>query len=301
VAVNLGLAEPDGSGTIIYYDLEAYDTSNTNCRNAANSFISGWVAQMRTRGNLGGVYGASCASAVTDWASIANVPDAIWIANWYGNAGTVSYRQNASVWNAACLSNSLWDDHERLRQYAGDHTETWGGITLGIDSNVIDGPLTIANGTANQSAPSQPINLSPSNNAMLERTSDTWLMWKTTGDTCSIHIWGGSTDMTVNGSCSLYKLGVRPGGVYSWQVITTNGFGNTTGPIWQFKIKPYAPANLIAAFASSTKVNLTWQLSSDDPANIDGYNIYSDGVHVGDVTTGVSSFQVTNSCCNNLH
>jgi hypothetical protein len=302
VMVNLGLAEADGSGMIVYYDLEAYNTGNTTCRNAANAFISGWVAQMRARGNLGGVYGASCASAVTDWAGIENVPDAIWIANWYGNAGTVSYRKTASVWGAACLSDSLWSNHQRLRQYAGDHFETWGGITLGIDSNVLDGPLTIPNGRANQSAPNQPSILEPSNNATLSRTNDTWFSWKTTGDTCSIRIWGGSLDTTVNGNCSLYRLGVRPGGAYSWQVTATNGFGNTVGPVWKFNIRPHAPGALMATAASSTKVNLNWQLSSDDPANLDGYKIYtSGGVNVGSVNKGVSSFQVANLSCHTTH
>ncbi len=300
-AIFLGLSDADGSGTVIYYDLEAYNTSNATCRNAANSFISGWVAEMRARGNLAGVYGASCASAPTDWASIPNVPDALWIANWYGNAGTVAYLETASVWNAACLSNSLWGNHQRLRQYAGGHNETWGGLTLGIDSNVLDGPLTVKSGTANLSSPSVPLNLNPAQDSTLGRMENTSLTWKTTGDTCSVHIWGGAMDSTVNGNCSLYKLGVRPGGSYSWQVTATNGYGNTLGPVWQFKIKPYGPTNLSVATVFATSVNLSWQLSSDEPANIDGYNIYRDGVKVGSVSQGISSFQVTGLACNTLY
>jgi hypothetical protein len=40
------------------------------------------------------------------------------------------------------LSNDLWAEHQRLRQYAGDHTERWpaeGGMDWHIDSNVMDG------------------------------------------------------------------------------------------------------------------------------------------------------------------
>lgn len=301
VAVDLELANANGSGTVIYYDLEAYNTSNTTCRNAANAFISGWVAQMRERGNLGGVYGASCSSAVSDWASIANVPDALWIAHWYGNAGTVSYQRTASVWGAACLSDSLWSDHQRIRQYAGGHDETWGGVTFNIDSNVIDGPLTVRDGTAGQTAPNQPLNLGPTHGSTLGRGSDTWLTWKTSGDRCSIHIWSGSLDITANSNCSQYRFGVRPGGSYSWQVTSTNDAGSTVGPVWQFKVRPYAASSLVISSAVATRVNLAWQLSADDPANLDGYNIYKDGVKVASVSTGVSAYQVTGLACNTAY
>lgn len=301
VAENLGLTEADQSGTIIYYDLEAYDTSNSICRAAANSFISGWTYQMQAKGSLAGVYGASCASAPSDWAGIANVPDALWVANWYANPGQVSYTRTATVWNAACLSNSLWANHQRLRQYAGDHNETWGGLTLNIDSNVLDGPLTIPNGVAGSSAPGQPFNPGPSAGSTLERDSDTWLSWRTNGDTCSLHIWGGSIDITTPTNCSLYYFGIRPGGSYSWQVTATNSFGSTAGPVWQFKVKPHGAANVTAAAASSTKVNVNWQLSADEPSNVDGYLIYADGVQVGNVGSGVSSYQVQNLACNSSH
>ncbi len=299
-AQSLGLTEADGSGTIVYFDLEAYDTSNSNCRAAANSFISGWTYQMQLKGNLAGVYGASCASAPSDWWSIANVPDALWIANWYGNPGTVSYTRTASVWNAACLSNSLWPNHQRLRQYAGDHNETWGGLTLNIDSNVLDGPLTVPNGSANSSAPSAPISPGPADGATLERANDAWLSWKTNGDTCSVHVWSASYDSTVANNCSLYHLGVLYGGAYAWQVTASNGFGSTAGPTWHFNVKPAAPTGLAAAAVSSTRVNLSWTPSSDEPA-VDGYAIYADGLQVGSAASGANSFQVQNLMCNTAH
>ena len=136
VAIDLGLASADGSGTIIYYDLEVYDTTNTACRNAAKSFISGWTAQLHARGSEAGVYGSSCGSEISDFATISNIPDAVWAAHWLT---PYQYRPDATVWDVACLSNSLWANHQRIRQYAGGHDETWGGITLNIDCNVIDG------------------------------------------------------------------------------------------------------------------------------------------------------------------
>jgi hypothetical protein len=134
-AVDLGLAHPDGSGTIVYYDLEAYGTSNMACREAAKAFVSGWTARIRQRGSQAGVYGATCASALSDLATISDVPDAIWLAHWIYS----SYNSEATVWDAVCLSNDLWPDQQRIRQYAGGHDEAWGGVTLNIDCDVIDG------------------------------------------------------------------------------------------------------------------------------------------------------------------
>lgn len=135
-AAALGLTFADKTGSVLYYDLEAYDTKNTPCRDAAKAFISGWSGQLRARGHLAGVYGATCTSALSDFAGIAHVPDVIWAAYWLL---PYQYRSNASVWNLPCLSNSLWTNSQRLRQYAGGHNETWGATTLNIDSNVLDG------------------------------------------------------------------------------------------------------------------------------------------------------------------
>jgi photosystem II stability/assembly factor-like uncharacterized protein len=94
-AVDLGLALADGSGTAIYYDLEGYDTTNTTCRNAAKAFISGWTARLRERSNQVGVYGSSCASAINDFASISNVPDATWPAHWiYSSYNSLDFGQS---------------------------------------------------------------------------------------------------------------------------------------------------------------------------------------------------------------
>lgn len=135
VAANLGL-----TGTIIYYDLEAYNCSvNPTCLNAAKSFISGWTAQLHARGYLSGVYGSSCSSCISDFATISNVPDAVWPAHWIYS----SYNPNATVWDVGCLSNDLWVDHQRIRQYTGGHNESWGNITLNIDCDAIDGIVAI--------------------------------------------------------------------------------------------------------------------------------------------------------------
>jgi hypothetical protein len=129
---------------VIYYDIEAYGT-NQACRAAVNAFMNGWVSQVHARGSLAGVYGSTlCNTGLSDFLQIANVPDVIWPARWYHNLGSGFYDPDASVWNlGSCIPNTAWANHQRIRQYEGDHEETWGGLTLDIDSNVLDGVVAI--------------------------------------------------------------------------------------------------------------------------------------------------------------
>jgi len=142
--VELGLTYPDGTGSVVYYDIEYYGT-DTACRDAVNSFMSGWVSQIKARGNLAGVYGSTlCNTGLSDFRGITNVPDIIWPARWYHNLGEGYYDPAATVWNLGnCVPNTVWANHQRIRQYEGDHNETWGDLTLGIDSNVLDGVVAI--------------------------------------------------------------------------------------------------------------------------------------------------------------
>ena len=140
----LGLTYPDKTGSVVYYDIENYGT-NTACRDAVNAFMNGWVSQLHMRGNLAGVYGSTlCNTGLSDFRTIANVPDVIWPARWYHNLGQGYYDPTATVWGlGTCVPDTVWADHQRIRQYEGDHNETWGNLTLGIDSNVLAGVVAI--------------------------------------------------------------------------------------------------------------------------------------------------------------
>ena len=39
------------------------------------------------------------------------------------------------------VSDSLWADHQRVHQYKGGHKETWGGVTINVDSDYVDGAV----------------------------------------------------------------------------------------------------------------------------------------------------------------
>lgn len=293
-AASLGLTDPAQTSSVIYYDLESYNTSNSSCRSAVQSFMLGWVKELNTKSNLAGVYGSPCSSALTDFLNNHYVPDAIWIARWNLN----SYSSTATVWGGSCISDSDWANHQRIRQYAGDHDETWGGVTMQVDSDVLDGIVSIPyQGPGPTTPPGQPTDPKPADGSTNDRAFDTYLYWNTNAIFCTMHIWGGSIDNHPSIGCSSYHLGQQYGGSYSWQVTVGNSYGNTTGPIWHFNIRPQGPTGLAATTVSSSQINLAWSLSTDEPANIDAYDVYINNQYIASLPKGTSSTSVSGLTC----
>lgn len=137
-------------GQALYYDLESFETANEECLESAKAFIDAWSGQLHANGFVAGVYGSPCRSGLPDFWYLENAPEAVWIANWYL---TPAYNPNASVWDIYCMDSSYWPNHQRLRQYAGGHDETWGSVTMNIDSNVMDGIVAQAYGQSSQICP----------------------------------------------------------------------------------------------------------------------------------------------------
>lgn len=138
---------------IIYYDIEAFHDDSPSCRDPVKSFIKGWTQRLHELGYKAGAYGSPCSSFMADWASNNPPPDDAWIATWYTNY----YDPEATVSYSYCSMNNLWDDHERIKQYAGGHVEVWGEVSITIDSNVLDGEVNKLDGTENAVAESAPI------------------------------------------------------------------------------------------------------------------------------------------------
>lgn len=136
-AASRGLTNYGLGGTVIYYDMEVFGGASPECRQTVASFMNGWVQRLHELGNVAGGYG-SRNSYVADWAEISHVPDDIWAASWYTN----TYDPGASVYGITWL-NGLWTNHQRIRQYAGSHTESWGGISVNLDGNVADGVVAM--------------------------------------------------------------------------------------------------------------------------------------------------------------
>lgn len=128
-----------GPGAPIYYDMEAYTRSSTNT-GAVLGFLAAWTAGLHAAGYRSGVY-SSVDSGIADlvgaWGSGFTEPDDIWMAVWDGQQSTTS----------PLVPGSEWSDHQRLHQYTGGHNETYGGATLNIDADYLDG-ATVGSGPA---------------------------------------------------------------------------------------------------------------------------------------------------------
>ena len=139
-------------GAPIYFDLEAYVPQTCSAaaqRAAVQSFVSGWVAQLHARGYAAGLYSSVC-SGIRDMAAVYDNPayarlDAIWPAAWPFDANDARYAtyQPSTLGFTGCaapLTDAMWGYHQRIRQFRGGHNETWGGVTISIDTNLVDGP-----------------------------------------------------------------------------------------------------------------------------------------------------------------
>lgn len=120
------------AGTPIVYDLENYP-SDSACRAAVKSFMAGWTEQLAVApAQVSGVYGSACGSYLQDLATNVRPPQFIVPADWDSNPSATAM---------ACINGASWANHQRIKQYKGGHNETWGGVTLNIDSDCANGPV----------------------------------------------------------------------------------------------------------------------------------------------------------------
>lgn len=129
-ASSLGL-----SGSITYYDLENYDTTNAGCVAAVESFLSGWVAEIRSLGYLAGVY-TNGTPVQQDVSQVSPAPDDVWITH---------YDKKATIFDPL-VNDSVWSNHQRIRQYWLNASESYGGVSLGIDRDIENGAVAGGNG-----------------------------------------------------------------------------------------------------------------------------------------------------------
>jgi len=120
-----------GPGSPIYFDMESY--SRTSSATAATlAFLEAWTKKLHALGYVSGVYSSS-ASGIADLGeqvgSGYELPDHLWIANWNGSTST----------SDPVVPASAWTQHQRIHQYRGGHDESYGGVTINIDNNSVDG------------------------------------------------------------------------------------------------------------------------------------------------------------------
>jgi len=125
-AYSLGI----GRGNPIYLDVEDYPRTQRNT-SAVLEFVAGWTSQLHAYGYRSGVYGNSdslMADLVNEEGTSYPEPDDIWFAEWNGQPTA------ATAW----VPPEDWSGH-RLHQFRGDHNARYGGVTINIDSDYLDG------------------------------------------------------------------------------------------------------------------------------------------------------------------
>ena len=145
-AAYAGLTEEDWSKTILYYDLEHFsdpEGANGACVQASQAFLNGWSQRVQERGNQAGLYTTAC--TISRYANTTPPFQAVWIARFLL---PYQYRSDAKVFGMPCIGDTHWSNQQRIVQYAGGHEESWNGVTLNIDSNVIDGIVALGNPAA---------------------------------------------------------------------------------------------------------------------------------------------------------
>jgi Domain of unknown function (DUF1906) len=122
------------AGSTLWYDIEAYDSSQTRCRDSALAFLSAWTNRLHKLDYVSGVYSSAGSGILAlEQARVARtphiwLPDYIWLARWDNIANT----------STSYLSDDGWNPHRRVKQFRGGHDETWGGVTINIDRNFLD-------------------------------------------------------------------------------------------------------------------------------------------------------------------
>lgn len=147
-AYNQGVSEADAASRAasaagvpvnaeIYYDMEGF-YGDSGCVTAAQAFVNGWDSELRYNTPFApSVYGSSCSSYISSYASITNKPDDIAPADQNDVPG---------VYNQACLPNTEWVHDQRIAQFSGEDYMGFGGYVQYFDEACSDGSLVTAGG-----------------------------------------------------------------------------------------------------------------------------------------------------------
>jgi Domain of unknown function (DUF1906) len=127
-----------GVGSPIYFDMESYSPT-TSATKAVLTFLEAWTTRLHALGYQSGVYSSS-GSGIVDLADQVGtgypLPDDIWIAEWNNVESTAS----------PVVPETAWANHQRIHQFRGGHDDTYGGVTINVDSDYVDG-ATVGVGT----------------------------------------------------------------------------------------------------------------------------------------------------------
>src|SRR6476659_8837737 len=102
------------AGSTLWYDIEAFSITKTDCRESALSFLSAWTDRLHALGYASGIYssGASGIKMLDDARATRpgtyTMPDQLWVADWNGRAETASRYVRSDGWPPAsgCTSTA---------------------------------------------------------------------------------------------------------------------------------------------------------------------------------------------------
>lgn len=124
------------TGSPVYLDMEAYDTTNKACNDAVLTYVRSFTKTLRAKTYRGGYYGftSSSAKAVATATNRTDLPGNLWYALWdKKNTTTTDW-----PWNT-----KLYTGHSRAHQYMVNSKETRGGYTITVDRDAWDAPVAI--------------------------------------------------------------------------------------------------------------------------------------------------------------
>jgi Domain of unknown function (DUF1906) len=297
------------AGSPLYFDMEGYKTNSPACTQAVQAFLGGWVTGLRSRGYLAGVYG-SAASTIRDLipsAGTATAPDAVWIANWNGKTG---------VFGDPYVPDSYWPNHQRLHQYSGGHKETYGGVTVNIDSNTVDAPVVGPGGVA---APPPP---PPQAGSLTSSDGQATVSWPATALPAGTTLTATPTTLPadVNGfAAGSYVLQIGPAGTTfaapvtvtfrtppqhvvpafstdgtTWRALTATTAADgsisvtitAAGSVGLLRdVAPPASPRSLAGRLVRGRLQLSWRPATDNSGAIATYEILRDGAPLAAATT----------------
>jgi len=140
-----------GPGTTLFADVEHYRRTHGNTA-AVLTYLQAFATELRTISTpLGaatgdyrlGVYGSS-SSVIADVAAadLASAEDSASATAPIAAIDTAAWADPSADYRPSTddprLGPTQWADHQRIHQYYGNHTETYGATTLNVDANRLD-------------------------------------------------------------------------------------------------------------------------------------------------------------------
>jgi hypothetical protein len=224
-----------GAGNPIYFDMEAYSTGGRNTPSVL-TFLSAWTTQLHASGYESGVYsssGSGISDLVSQYGTSYQEPDDLWIANWNGNQST----------SDPAVPSGEWANHQRLHQYQGAHNERYGGVTINIDGDYLDGATVGSGGLP----PTPLINTAPPAIAGLTQVRQTLSaypgQWSSAAAISYAYRWQRCSPRCVNipgATGQTYRLAVADIASHLRAVVTASN-GSTSARLTTAEVGPIAP------------------------------------------------------------